>query len=211
MAEFGCSHLSAGDLLREERKSGSANAALIQKIIDEGKIVPVAITVNLIKAAIEAQVAKGKTVFLVDGFPRDAENVRGWEDVMGNFCEVAFVLFFDCPEAVMEKRLLGRNEGRSDDNIETVRKRFKTYADSTYPIIEAFRAKGMVRHIIADRSVAEVYAETRAAYVSIPSVQAAQAPAASMRYKRWAVIGVSAVVGYFVAQKAISYFQSKKQ
>ena len=36
-----------------------------------------------------------------------------------------FVLFFDCPEAVMEKRLLGRQEGRTDDNAETIRKRFK--------------------------------------------------------------------------------------
>lgn len=36
-----------------------------------------------------------------------------------------FVLFFDCPEDVLERRLLGRNEGRSDDNIETIRKRFK--------------------------------------------------------------------------------------
>lgn len=35
------------------------------------------------------------------------------------------VLFFDCPEEVMERRLLGRNEGRTDDNIETIRKRFK--------------------------------------------------------------------------------------
>lgn len=39
--------------------------------------------------------------------------------------EPAFVLFFNCPEEVMEKRLLGRNEGRTDDNIDTIRKRFK--------------------------------------------------------------------------------------
>ena len=38
--------------------------------------------------------------------------------------EPAFVLFFNCPEEVMEKRLLGRKEGRTDDNIETIRKRF---------------------------------------------------------------------------------------
>lgn len=41
--------------------------------------------------------------------------------------EPAFVLFFSCPEDVMEKRLLGRNEGRTDDNIETIRKRFKVH------------------------------------------------------------------------------------
>ena len=34
------------------------------------------------------------------------------------------MLYFDCPEAVMEARLLGRNEGRTDDNIETIKKRF---------------------------------------------------------------------------------------
>ncbi len=42
--------------------------------------------------------------------------------------EPAFVLFFSCPEEVMERRLLGRNEGRTDDNIETIRKRFRVCA-----------------------------------------------------------------------------------
>jgi adenylate kinase family enzyme len=53
----------------------SPNVSLQQ--IREGKIVPVVITVNLIKKAIEREVANGKTVFLVDGFPRDTENVKG--------------------------------------------------------------------------------------------------------------------------------------
>lgn len=39
--------------------------------------------------------------------------------------EPFFILFFDCPEDVMERRLLGRGQGRTDDNIETIRKRFK--------------------------------------------------------------------------------------
>ena len=39
--------------------------------------------------------------------------------------EPRFILFFNCPEAVMERRLMGRNEGRTDDNAETIRKRFK--------------------------------------------------------------------------------------
>lgn len=38
------------------------------------------------------------------------------------------MLFFDCPGAVMEKRLLARQEGRTDDNIDTIRKRFKVLA-----------------------------------------------------------------------------------
>ena len=43
-----------------------------------------------------------------------------------------FVLFFDCPEEVLEKRLLNRNQGRSDDNIETIRKRFRVRLGCLY-------------------------------------------------------------------------------
>jgi UMP-CMP kinase len=66
-------HLSAGDLLREERASGSPDAELINNIILEGKIVPVKITVNLIKKAMEKAGWSTKK-FLVDGFPRNQDN-----------------------------------------------------------------------------------------------------------------------------------------
>ena len=48
--------------------------------------------------------------------------------------EPEFVLFFDCPEAVMEARLLARQEGRTDDNIETIRKRFKVSTARDHPL-----------------------------------------------------------------------------
>eukprot|EP00455_Lapot_gusevi_P040079 TRINITY_DN451_c0_g1_i2.p1 TRINITY_DN451_c0_g1~~TRINITY_DN451_c0_g1_i2.p1 ORF type:complete len:200 (-),score=68.63 TRINITY_DN451_c0_g1_i2:63-662(-) len=162
--EFGVVHLSAGDLLRAERQSGSPHGELIEQYIVEGKIVPVQITVNLIKNAMEREIAVGKSVFLVDGFPRDQQNVEGWHEVMGDFAEIAFVLFLDCPEDVMEQRLLNRgvSSGRSDDNIESIRKRFHTYVASTTPIIRHFETQGLVRHVISNRTVEEVYADCRA-------------------------------------------------
>ncbi|KAF5761299.1 putative UMP/CMP kinase [Helianthus annuus] len=54
-----------------------------------------------------------------------------------------FVLFFDCPEEDMEKRLLGRNQGREDDNIDTIRKRFKVFLESSLPVIEYYNSKTM--------------------------------------------------------------------
>merc|ERR1712010_75341 len=71
---YGFTHLSAGDLLRAERKSGSENATLINNYINEGKIVPVEITVNLIKNAMEAVLPECNR-FLIDGFPRNTDNV----------------------------------------------------------------------------------------------------------------------------------------
>lgn len=97
--EYGYAHVSAGDCLRAERNSNSADAQLINQYIQEGKIVPVEITVRLLKKAMDAS---GKKKFLIDGFPRNLDNVNGWFDVIGETVHVAFVLFLDCPEHVME-------------------------------------------------------------------------------------------------------------
>ena len=51
--KFGYVHLSAGDLLREERNSGSELADMINTFIKEGKIVPAEITVSLLRTAME--------------------------------------------------------------------------------------------------------------------------------------------------------------
>lgn len=136
--EFGYVHLSAGDLLREERNSGSELAEMINNFIAEGKIVPAEITVRLLRAAMEKS---GKNKFLVDGFPRDIDNLKCWEENMTDICHVQFLLFLDCPQEIMLGRLLerGKTSGRNDDNEESIRKRFKTYEESTRPIIDHFR------------------------------------------------------------------------
>ena len=67
--DFGFVHLSAGDLLRDARNSGDETGKMIDHYIKEGQIVPVEVTVQLIKRAMETNVAKGRTNFLVDGQP----------------------------------------------------------------------------------------------------------------------------------------------
>ena len=71
--DYGLIHLSAGDLLREERDSGSVLATLINNLILEGKIVPAEITCKLLKIAME-KFGWADKKFLIDGFPRSQEN-----------------------------------------------------------------------------------------------------------------------------------------
>jgi UMP-CMP kinase len=160
--DFGFIHLSAGDLLRAERKNpASEHGELINTYIKEGQIVPVEITVGLLKKAMEEHSAEGHTKFLVDGFPRNRDNLDGWKRVMGNYCSVEFVLFLTAPEDIMEERLLerGKTSGRADDNIESVRKRFKTFVDSSMPIVELYDAQDKVRTVQSHLSRAEVYGQ----------------------------------------------------
>jgi UMP-CMP kinase len=163
---FNFKHLSAGDLLRAERnRPDSEFGSLIEQYIVNGQIVPVEITVNLIKRAIEDEIAtpNGKQRFLIDGFPRNKDNLQGWEKVMANKYAVKGVLFFDCPESVMEERLLkrGANSNRSDDNLESIRKRFKVYSDETMPIIEIFKTQGICQTISTDKDVMVVWSDVQ--------------------------------------------------
>ena len=164
--KYGYTHLSAGDLLRAERKSGSAQGQMIDEYIKEGKIVPVEVTVKLLLDAIQAD---GGSRFLVDGFPRNTNNLSGWQQVAGTSLQVGGVLFYDCPEEMMEARLLerGKTSGRTDDNIESIRKRFRTYQNETTPIVAYYEHQQLVHKIDGAREVEEVWADSVAAIAAI--------------------------------------------
>uniref|UniRef100_A0A0E0A6F9 adenylate kinase n=1 Tax=Oryza glumipatula TaxID=40148 RepID=A0A0E0A6F9_9ORYZ len=115
-------------VLEVEKELSAAILTMIDTIIKEGKIVPSEITIKLLQEAI---IKGGNDKYIIDGFPRNEENRVVFESV-----------------EEMERRLLGRNQGRSDDNIETIRKRLKVFVESSLPVIEYYESKGMVKKII---------------------------------------------------------------
>ncbi|XP_050725848.1 UMP-CMP kinase 2-like [Eriocheir sinensis] len=158
--KFGFVHLSAGDLLREERaKPGSEFGDLIEGHIKNGTIVPVEITCSLLERAMKNS---GKEDFLIDGFPRNQNNLEGWNKEMGEKVNLKFVLFFKCPLEVCTQRCLDRGaagSGRTDDNMESLKKRFDTYMNATMPIIEHYEGQGLVKTIDATRSADEIFSD----------------------------------------------------
>jgi adenylate kinase family enzyme/nucleoside diphosphate kinase len=136
--------------------------------IKEGKIVPVEVTVKLLLAAMEKNPGKK---FLIDGFPRSMDNKDGWYSVVGDKAEVVFCLFYDCPEEELEKRLLKRGEtsGRDDDNIESIKKRFRTFKETSMPVVEWFGSRGMLRTVSSVQTVEEVWAATKRVFDNLSS------------------------------------------
>ncbi len=82
---------------------------------------------------------KGKDKkFLIDGYPRNQDNINGWKEVFGDsYILVTSIIFEADEEDALIKRLLerGKTSGRSDDNIETIKKRFATNKKESEPII----------------------------------------------------------------------------
>ncbi|XP_071451553.1 UMP-CMP kinase isoform X2 [Hetaerina americana] len=162
---FGYVHLSAGDLLREERANpNSKHGELIEDYIRNGKIVPVEITCSLLKDAMEKSNSQH---FLIDGFPRSEENLNGWNKEMSNEVHLQFVLYFDCPQEVCLERCLKRGSagsGRSDDNVDSLKKRFNTYVNDTMPIIEHYNGLNLLRKVCANKDADAVFADVKSIF-----------------------------------------------
>ena len=152
---YPCVHLSVGELLRaEQTRMDSPHRALIQDCLVSGRIVPVDVSLALLHRAMEeaAAVHGRSTLYLVDGFPRNYDNLEGWNRFMTTAMDdnhhhplrrtsVWGVLLFTCPLAILEQRILTRAEtsGRSDDNIISAQKRFQTFQEQTMPVVELLR------------------------------------------------------------------------
>ncbi|GMJ05961.1 hypothetical protein like AT4G25280 [Hibiscus trionum] len=162
---FGLRHLSAGDLLRREIASNSADGAMILNTIKEGKIVPSQVTVKLIQKEMESS---DNNKFLIDGFPRTEENRVSFERIIG--VEPNVVLFFDCPEEEMMKRLLNRNQGRVDDNLETIKKRLKIFEALSLPVINYYSQKGKLYTIKAVGTEDEIFEQVRPIFTAFEAV-----------------------------------------
>ena len=137
-------HLSAGELLRQEVASGSVRGKSIAKTISEGKIVQSSTTVGLLVK----ELGKRRGPFLIDGFPRSLENLRAYEESVG---DCSFMLYLEVPEDEMLCRLLnrGKSSGRSDDNELTIRKRFRTFMRDSLPVVAELEARGLLRRVDA--------------------------------------------------------------
>jgi UMP-CMP kinase len=125
----------------------SKNGELINNYIKEGKIVPMEITIELVKNAMIKQ--EQSKLFLLDGFPRQLDQAEKFEETVlfvNKVCKSRGVLFYDCNEQIMCERLLerGKSSGRSDDNMESIKKRFVTYKEATLPVIEYFEKMNKV-------------------------------------------------------------------
>ncbi|CAB4063854.1 CMPK1 [Lepeophtheirus salmonis] len=161
--KYGFVHLSAGELLREEENNeGSEHCALIKHHMVSGTIVPAMITCALLKKAMLAS----KTIkrFLIDGFPRNQDNVDAWESSVAPLVNFKYVLFFECEKETSIQRCLSRGasgSGRSDDNAETLERRYVTYINSTKPIIDAYSSMGKVRRVDASRDVDSVFSDVQ--------------------------------------------------
>lgn len=161
--EFNLVHLSTGDLLRDQVQQKTEIGLIASDLMKQGQMVPSSILMDMLRMKLEENFnANG---FLIDGFPRSMDQALEFEQLIGP-CRA--VLAYKCSLDTLQSRLLerGKTSGRTDDNMESIQKRFNTFKEQSEPVIEYYKAKGKCTEIKSESSVDSVYEESRKMFIA---------------------------------------------
>ena len=156
---FGCTVLSVSDLMRSAIQDGGTQGTAIKNMISSGQVVPTKHTLDLVVDAMRTR----KGPYLIDGFPKSVDTLETFVQRIGP-CAAALVL--EASEEMLMERLLerGRTSGRTDDNRETIGRRFRTYNQHALHVVDLLHAQGLVTRLDAALSAQQVYTAASEAF-----------------------------------------------
>lgn len=158
--KYGLDHLSTGDVLRAEIKSGSELGKEIESLIAQGQLVPDHKMIHLIDHYLETRSENCKGI-VFDGFPRTVEQAEALTLLLERRHMKAVMIDLFVEEDEVIKRLLerGRTSGRADDNFETIKQRLKIYHDVTKPVCQYYLKKHNYFAINGNNTMEDTFAQ----------------------------------------------------
>ena len=184
VSEFSIPHISTGDIFRKNIKEGTILGNKAKEYMDQGKLVPDELTVELVKDRLKQDDCKNG--FLLDGFPRTIYQADALEDALNSMNQkLDYVVNIIVRKELLIERAVGRRickncsqtyhmsfnpplkEGicdscggelqqRKDDTEETVANRINVYEEQTEPLIDYYTQKGIIVNIDGEKSIKEV-------------------------------------------------------
>jgi len=147
-------HISTGDLLRAEVAAGTELGKQAKAVMDAGNLVSDDILLGMLESRLgQDDVAKG---FILDGYPRNVAKIGQPLDA---------VVQLDVPTELLVERIAGRaaEQGRADDNPDSVRQRLQVYNDQTAPVVDFYAGRGTLARVDGVGELNDVEARIRAA------------------------------------------------
>ena len=149
--------ISTGDILREEIKRNSNIGKAISNDMKNGKFISDTIVNKLIKNLISDPKKRNKLIF--DGYPRSLSQAKNLEMLLKNSKQnIDLILFLNVDKETILKRLEKRKiiENRSDDNSETILKRYEKYMETTQPVLNFYSKNPNFKEVDGGLEIEEI-------------------------------------------------------
>jgi adenylate kinase len=142
---LGIPTVSTGDVFRANVKAGTELGLKVKAIIDAGDLVPDELTGEIVRDRLsQDDAARG---FLLDGYPRNLGQVGDLDAFLtarGEPLTAVIELSVPRDESIARLSLRAAEQGRADDNKESIAKRLSIYESETAPILDVYRERGIV-------------------------------------------------------------------
>jgi len=151
-------HLSTGDIFRRNMKQHTELGDLAKSYIDQGQLVPDAVTIKMLEAEVDAHTdANG---FIFDGFPRTTAQAEALDSFLeSKNTSITVMLALVVNDEELKDRLKQRAEvsGRTDDaDPEIIANRIAVYKKQTAPVADYYRAKNKYEEVDGVGSIDEI-------------------------------------------------------
>ncbi|RSL42527.1 hypothetical protein CEP54_015447 [Fusarium duplospermum] len=152
--DYGFRHLSVGDLLRAAVKAPDANQAVVD-CVQKGELLGSDLLMSILKP--QVQNANDTRPILLDGFPRQLDQAKLFEDVTVRSC--APRPFLRLPPNLAEERVVTRQAGRDGDDIDTFRRRYGEFLELNPPVLAHYAAGGRLVIVNTSTDTETTYAK----------------------------------------------------
>ena len=146
--KLNCFQISTGDMLRDEIAKDSEIGKKIIDNMNEGKFVNDKIVNDLIENILFDPQKKGKLIF--DGYPRSLTQAKNLDLLLNKSNQkIDFIFFLNVNKETIIKRIEKRKilEKRSDDDLNTILKRYDTYMETTRPVLDFYSKNANFKEI----------------------------------------------------------------
>lgn len=157
--KFHLTHLSTGDIFRENMKNDTDLGKLAKQYINKGELVPDDVTIKMLQSEVEkAGETKG---FIFDGFPRTSDQADALDVFLASKnTEISALLSLEVEETELMKRLLerGKTSGRADDvDVDIIKNRITQYNNKTAPVINHYDAQNKYHSVEGIGSIEDIF------------------------------------------------------
>lgn len=156
--KFGFVHLSTGDIFRFNIKNATELGMLAKSYMDQGKLVPDAVTIDMLQA--EWSKHPNAIGFLFDGFPRTQAQAEALDAILAEAGQqISAMIGLEVPDEELMARLLerGKTSGRPDDaNPDVIAQRVAVYHRETAPVQGYYEAQGKYKGISGVGSISDI-------------------------------------------------------
>lgn len=161
--EYGLYHISTGEVLRDLIVRGTELGKIADGYISKGNLIPDELMIDILANLLDSNPETARGV-IFDGFPRTINQAKALKEMLANRgSKVHAVIGLEVEDGELIERLIkrGKESGRSDDNLETIKQRLEVYHTQTSPLKEYYLSEGKYHAIEGSGSIEDIFASIK--------------------------------------------------